>query len=472
MTQELQLFGLGLQGKSPKVTANKLENCYYEFQAERDRTRIAIYGTPGLELFIDRGDTPWRGLRPFPGNSLLYGVHRGTFYEINNAGVVTSRGTMNTTSGRVDLSDNGTEIAIVDGADGWIYDTGTNAFTQITDGDFPASPNTVDFESGRFLFDNNNTGKFYGSALLDGFTYSALDFATAESQPDNLVRVVNNNGDVILFGDATTEHFGNTGGSGFPYARIGGTVGEYGLAARWSVAKYLGTYAFLAKNREGQVTPAILVGYQYQTISNPELDYLINNYSTVGDASGYSYMLGGHPMYQLNFPTEGKSWLYDSTTSYWSELTSSGGRHRGEISVDYLNNTIISDYSDGKLYKLKQDVYSENGTNIIRKIKGKHIFDAHKKIRIPRLEITGETGVGLVNGQGSDPQLMLQLSKDGGHSLGTEQWRSWGKIGQYDRRAVFGQLGAGRDIVVQLTYAEPTKFVLTGAVWEHIGGLS
>lgn len=197
--KDLPLFGLGLQGKSPNVTAQLLENCYYELQGDADKTSLAIYGTPGIELFVDKGETPWRGLRSFPGNSLLYGVHRGTFYSIDNAGVITSKGMINTTSGRVDLTDNGTEITIVDGTDGWVFNTGTDAFTEITDGDFPTA-NTCDFESGRVLTDNNDTGQFHGSALYDSFTWGALDFATAESQPDNLVRVVNNNSNVVLFG--------------------------------------------------------------------------------------------------------------------------------------------------------------------------------------------------------------------------------------------------------------------------------
>ena len=469
--KNLPLFGLGLEGKSPSVTAQLAENCYYERQADQEKTSLAIYGTPGLELFVDQGATPWRGLWSFPKNSTLYGVHRGTFYAIDNAGTVTSKGTLETTSGRVDMTDNGTEIVIVDGAKGWAFNTGTDAFTDIraSDADFPIA-NTCDFESGRILVDKNDTGQFHGSALYDALTWAALDFATAESQPDNLIRVVNNNANVVLFGDFTTEFWGNTGTAGYPYARI--FAGEYGLAARWSAAKFLGTYAFLARNREGQVTPAILNGYQYQTISNPELDHIINGYASVSNATGFSYMLGGHPMYQLNFPTPATSWLYDATTKYWSKLSSSGGRHRAEISADFINETVVSDYTNGKLYKIKANTYTENGTAITRRLRGRHIFDARNKIRIPRLEILGETGAGLVTGQGSDPQLMLRLSKDGGQSFGTEKWASFGKVGEYGQRAIFGNNGAGRDIVAELVYTEPTKFVLTGASWEPVGGLS
>lgn len=177
-------------------------------------------------------------------------------------------------------------------------------------------------------------------------------------------------------------------------------------------------------------------------------------------------------MFQLNFPSAGKSWLYDATTQYWSPLSSEGGRHRADIAADFLNQTIVADYENGKLYKLKGDVYTENGMMITRRLRGRHIFDAHKKVRIPRLEILGETGVGLVSGQGSDPQLVMRLSKDGGHSYGTEKWASFGKVGEYGRRAIFGNNGAGRDIIVELVYTEPTKFVLTGATWEPIMGLS
>ena len=61
MIEEIPLFGIGFQGRSPNVTANRLVNAYYEFSKEKDRTRVAVYGTPGLTLFGDRGETPWRG---------------------------------------------------------------------------------------------------------------------------------------------------------------------------------------------------------------------------------------------------------------------------------------------------------------------------------------------------------------------------------------------------------------------------
>lgn len=468
MRIETPLFGLGLQSKSPNVTSNTLINAYFEFQKEKDRTRVVIYGTPGLSLFIDNGDTPWRGLHAFPANSLLYGIHRSNFYDINNAGVITLRGTIGTSSGRVDMEDDGTIITVVDGSEIYTYDTsdpGTD-IAAVTDGDRPTSPNTCMFQGQRILTDENNTGQVKGAALTDPTDWAALDFFTAESNPDNVVRVINYRGTVVPFGDYTTEFWSNVGGSGFPYARIIGADIEYGLAARWSIGRFAGTFAFLATNREGQVIVAVLNGYNTPTrISNFELENTINGFTSLSDASGYGYMLGGHPMYQLNFPTEGKSWLYDGSTQYWSELRyGSDERHRAEFGVDYLNQTIVADYDNGKIYKLEADTYTDNGVAIHTILRGRHIYKDKKKVRFTRLELGLESGVGLVSGQGVDPVAGLRISKDAGHTYGTQTFATMGKIGEYKDRCIWRNLGSGRDMVPEITITEPVKKVITECV--------
>jgi hypothetical protein len=475
MRIEAPLFGLGLQGKSPDVTANKLINAYYEFQTEEDGTKVAIYGTPGLTLKLDKGDTPWRGLHSFPGNSMLYGVHRGTFYSIDNAWSVTARGTIGTTSGRVDICDDGTRISVVDGSEIYVYDTSTPAtpIAAVADADRPTSPNTCIVQAGRVLTDEDSTGQFKGSDAYAPTSWDPLNFATAESNPDNLIRIVNYRGIVVLFGAYTTEFWQNVGGAGYPYARIMGADMEHGLAARWSVSKFNGTYAFLAQNREGQVIVGMLNGYQPTRISNFELEHIINGYSNVADATGYGYMLGGHPMYQLNFPSEGKSWLYDASTQYWSELTYAGtGRHRAEFGVDFLNQTIVADYSNGKLYKLDTNALDDNGQNIVMVLRGRHIRKDKKNVRISRLELGIEPGVGLVTGQGSDPVAGLRLSKDGGHSYGTQTFSKMGKMGDYTARCAWRRLGIGRDIVPEITITDPVKRVITDSVLIMDDGMS
>src|SRR3990172_10942693 len=116
----IPLFGTNVQGKSSTSTSQKHLNLYAEIVSEGEKSRLVFYGTPGLLLRAGAslGDTPIRGWIAV--GSLYYLVHRGTFYEVNNAGTKTNRGTVSTTTGRVDMAYEGTVI---------VMNTRTNMYT-------------------------------------------------------------------------------------------------------------------------------------------------------------------------------------------------------------------------------------------------------------------------------------------------------------------------------------------------------
>lgn len=457
--EPIQLFGLGIQSKSPNVTAQKRINFYLETSPDADGTRVTAYGTPGLTLFADRGDDPVRGLHPF--GEYIYIVHRGSFWQITSAGVATNKGTVDTVQGKVSMADNGTQIMIATGTSGYIYNTVTDTFVQISDSDYPGG-DTVTFLDGYFIVNKPSSGQFWISGSYTGLTWDALDFATAESNPDNLIRVFSNNSQLVLFGDISTEFWSNTGALDFPYSRI--TSIEWGLAARWSVAEFENGLIYLAKNRMGQVQVVRLDGYTATIVDTPDLSYLINNYSTVADASGFSYMHNTHPFYQINFPAAGESWLYDGKSDCWSQLKSFDiTRHRAELGVTFNNGTVVSDYSSGLMYSIDGDVYTDNGAAIIGELVGKHIVKGLEPFSIGEMQVDMETGVGLATGQGADPQIMLQVSRDGGHNFGREKWRSFGKVGEFLARARWLRLGQAYDFTFRLRISDPVKRVILGA---------
>ena len=457
----IPLFGTNVQGKSSTSTSQSRINIYAEVQSEAEKAPVIFYGTPGLSLRAGAslGDTPIRGWIAV--GSLYYLVHRGTFYEVNNAGIKTSRGTISTTSGRVDMAYDGAVILLTTGTNMYTYTVASTTFAVVADADAPQTAKTCAWLDGQFIADDGADDEFFISA--DGTTWDPLDVATAESAPDGLVRVFTDNGEVVLAGETTTEYRGNTGAQDEPFQTIKGATQEFGLAARWSLSKFNSGLAGLMKNKNGQVQVMFIQGYAPRTISSPEIDSIINGYDSVSDATAFSYMLGGHPMYQINFPTPLKSWLYDATTNMWSSLEYglSGERHRGELQLDFLNKTLIADYSNGNIYELDPDVYTDNGTAIVREVTGRHFFSDNRRIIVDELFCDFETGVGLVSGQGSDPQAMLKVSKDNGHTWGNESWATMGKIGKYLTRVVWRRLGLGRDFVFKIRVTDPVKFVLT-----------
>ncbi len=457
------LFGVSQQGKSATVTSQRHLNLYAEIIQDAEKARVVFYGTPGLVLFTSFGDTPVRGGIAI--GDLIYYVHRGVFYEVNNAGIKTNRGTLGTTSGRVRMTYNGTQIAFVDGTSYYVYTISTTTLAVVTV-NLIGVPIDVTFQDGYGILGYAD-GRFQITSAYAFQTLDALDFATAESNPDGIARVIADHGEVVIAGTETVEFWGNSGGQDFPYSNQRGSTLEFGLAAPSSLVKYNDSLAGLFKNRMGQVQIMMMAGHALKKISSQELDYLINKFTSVSDATAYSYMLGGHPMYQINFPSEGKSWLFDASTELWSPLESglSGGRHRGEIHVDYLNKPRITDYTTGDVYTLDADTYTDNGTAIPREIITRHFGNNMERLAVSKLQVDFETGVGLITGQGSDPQVMMSYSEDNGHTWSNEDWVSLGEIGQHYARAFWTRLGLAYDWVFKIRITDPVKVVITaGAI--------
>lgn len=456
----IPLFGIGTFGKSRTVTSQERTNLYVEIADEPEVSIISLYPTPGLVLQLDFGDTPIRGM--YSVGTFRYAVHRNNFYKIANDNTFTNVGTLLTSSGRVDISDNGLQIMVVDGANGYIWDLVALTFTRIVDVDFPGA-DTVTFLNSYFIVNKPNTGQFYISAPYNGLSWAALDFATAESNPDNLVRVQANNGQLWLYGDKTTEPWGDSGALDFPFARIGAAAIEWGLAARWSLAKFMDAIIFLRRNRLGAVQVCVMDNGVAVPVSTPNLDFIFSNYAAVSDASGFAYMVSGHPFYQINFPTAGKSWLFDGMTKAWSEVRTDGTRHRAEIQYNHQDYSFVSDFENGKMYRISTAVYDDNGTPITREFISRHQINSGNWFSFDEVWLEMEAGVGLVSGQGSDPTIMLQISKDGGKTYGNEIWVKFGKIGENRQRAVWRRLGRSRDWVFKFRITDPVKTVFVAA---------
>jgi hypothetical protein len=100
----------------------------------------------------------------------------------------------------------------------------------------------------------------------------------------------------------------------------------------------------------------------------------------------------------------------------------------------------------------------------------KHIWQDDKYLTIPQIQVDIESGVGLTMGQGSNPQIMLEVSKDGGQTFTAVAWASMGAIGAYTQRVIWRRLGRARDWVLKLRVTDPVKRIITGASAEIVGG--
>jgi len=463
----IPFVGPAYEVKSKKLNAQRCINLYLETGGYEGKSNIALFGTPGLELFATLGGSAIRGEHHVPSRN-LFAVSGDTFYEIDRGGTVTERGTLNSSSSRISMDDNGTQIMIVDGEDGYIYNLDTEVFVEITDSDFPGA-DTVVFIDGYFAVNKPDTGRWYISALLNGLNWTATDFITAESSPDGLVALRNLQGTIHAFGRYTTEIYYNSGAS-FPFDRISGGVMKWGLEARFSLAEAVDTAFWLGRNKTGGHVILKKEGYGALRVSTHAVEDAMNKMTTTSDAFAYCYTSRGHTFYVITFPAGNQTWVFDITTGAWHERQSyrEGGaiRHRANAYYYFNDEHIVGDFESGKLYKMRDDIYDDDGDPIERIRRTQRVSDRENNIAYSSLQVDMQTGVGLTTGQGSDPQAMLRWSDDGGHSWTPEKWRSIGKKGEYNHRAIWKRLGYGRDRIWELKITDPIEVVMLGAVAE------
>jgi hypothetical protein len=460
------LFGLGQTGKSKHVTAEKRINCYGEVITQPDRTQFAIYQTPGLTLAATVPAGPSRGAWVIlADNAALYSVHGSGLWRIYPNGVQTQIGTLSTSSGRVFFADNGTaghQLLLVDGVYGYVFNTLTSAFTQLAS-PFPPAPVSCTYQDTFFIVTTLGSTKFWVSGSYDGTSWNAADFAATQSGSGSLQGCIAHNSILHLFAEHYTEFWSLTGGADFPYSRVQGVALNSGCYLA-TLAEVGETLMGLFNTPGGDVFVGQLTGFTIQKMSSFEMDSILRTYITRSDAIGFSYSLSGHPVYQITFPSAGKSWLLDSSNGLWTELQDvNGARHWGQYYARWQNNEYVTDYRNGNIYLIDPANYTDNGSAPGMEIVSRHLWSDFEYIVVNEVVLFAETGVGLVSGQGSDPRIMLQISKDQGKTWGVEQWASMGKMGATgDFRVRWLRQGVGRDWTFKLRITDPVKRVITG----------
>jgi hypothetical protein len=462
--KQIQLFGSGVSSKSLIVTDQRRVNCYYEKRDDGEKGKIAVFGTPNYNLFANLPSIV-RGWWVFKNN--IVAVAGSGAYTISALGVVTSIGTLQTSAGLVSMVDNGVLLFIVDGTKCYGWD-GTTFTSPITDANIPNGATTVAYNDTFFICETPSVNGQYAvspSFYTVGTAWNALAIGNASSNPDPLLAVDTDHGFLIPWGSSSIEFHQDVGTSPLPYTPIVSATQQVGLAAKFSRAKFDNTMAFLGTNLQGGYSVYKLFGFQPFVISSRDIDAYLVNFSTVSDATAISYMWDGHAFYLLTFPSAGRSFLYDGTTNVWSEQQSGTGligRYVGNLAIVFNGQVYISDYSNGNIYQLSDQVFTDNGNACMRLIQTRHIHDGGNMMAIDEVFLDLETGVGLQSGQGSNPQIMVSVSKDGGRTFGNERLMSIGMVGQYKGpRATLRRFGAARDFVFRFRMTDPVKFAVT-----------
>ena len=467
------ILGASYVARSINAADNRMVNMFPEMTPDNGQTAAFLNRAPGLEFLQTVGTGPIRALWAHQTNgSDFYVVSGGEVYKLNSmTGAPTLLGTVSGT-GPVSIADNGTQIFFACNPDGFIYNEVTNVFAQITDPDFPGAV-TVGYLDGYFVFNEPNSQRIWVTSLLDGLSVDPLDFASAEGSPDGLVGLIVDHREAWLFGTDSVEVWYDAGLPDFPLTRIQGAFNEIGCVAAFSIAKLDNGLFWLGTDARGQGIVYRANGYTGQRISTHAIEYAIAQYGNISDAIAYTYQQEGHAFYVLTFPSGDATWVYDVSTQAWHERAGWDNgvfvRHRSNCQCNFGGNIIVGDYENGNIYKLSLDVYADNG-GVQKWLRSWRALPSGqnnlKRTAHHSLQLNCESGVGLNDGQGSDPQAMLRWSDDGGHTWSSEHWATMGKIGAYYQRVFWRRLGMTlklRDRVYEVSGTDPVKIAVMGA---------
>jgi hypothetical protein len=323
------------------------------------------------------------------------------------------------------------------------------------------------------VYNEPDSQKIWITQLLDGTSVDPLDFASAEGSPDGVVAVNSIHRELWVFGTDTTEVWYDSGATDFPLIPIQGAFNETGCIAPYSVAKLDNSLFWLGNDPRGFGVIYRSNGYAAQRVSTHAIEYAIQGYTDISDAVAYTYQQEGHAFYVISFPTGNATWVYDVATGAWHErayLTNGEfTRHRSNCQCNFQSTTLVGDYQNGNIYKFDLDVYADNGATQKWLRSWRALPSGQNNLKRTAqhsLQLESESGVGLVVGQGNDPQAMLRWSDDGGHTWSNEHWKSMGAIGQYGYRTIWRRLGMTqklRDRVYEVSGTDPVKIAIMGA---------
>jgi hypothetical protein len=464
------ILGSAYVARSVNAADNRMVNLFPEIIPEGGKEPGFLNRAPGLRLVTTVGTGPIRGLWAFGGN--MYVVSGSQLYKVNAGYGATLLGTVAGTTDPVSMADNGTQLFVAANGPGYIYNASTNVFQQITDPDYPGAV-TVAYLDEYFVFNEPNSQQLWVTALLEGTSVDPLDFASATGLPDDIVGIIADHREIWTFGTNSIEVWYNSSDPDFPFSRIQGAFNELGCASAYSIAKIDNGLFWLGRDARGQGMVYRANGYTGQRISTHAVEWQIQQYADISDAIGYTYQQDGHSFYVLIFPSAGKTWVYDVATQAWHERAGFDNgnfvRHRSNCQVFFNNEVLVGDYENGKIYAFDLDVYADDGQpqKWLRSWRALQTGQNNlKRTAHHSLQLDLETGVGLVTGQGSDPEVMLRWSDDGGHTWSNEHWVKIGKIGEYGRRAIWRRLGMTqklRDRVYEVSATDPVKTAIMGA---------
>lgn len=363
---------------------------------------------------------PVRGMVSHKG--VIYFAAGGSVFSVNAAGTTTFIDSIGGAADEyVPMVSTATQMALIAGGEYYSGAGNPGSLVVSTTGEV-STPRDLAYEGG-YIFvigDNASRGDVIAASGLNNFaSFTALHFATGESDSDDAVAIKAVNGQVWVLGERTIEAWYLDGTDGFPMSPNRSAFMNVGVKLRESVV--------MIENQAYWISPENHVyrsaGGQPQRISDPLTEEALSG----ADVSTCFAMTDrGHQFYVIG-RTDGPALAFNVRTGLWSEFTS-GGENDAFIATHSasLNGVEYFGTSSNAIANLNRNTFTDDGRTVRREIVTPKLATDGEFFPVDSIRLhmaSGDTDIG------RNPVVNMQSSRDGVNWTDARP-RKLGRIGE------------------------------------------
>lgn len=436
----LQLGTQSGESYSAAVSAERLVNGYLE-AAPSGKAPTPIYGAPGYTLFAEVGEV--RG--QVQAADRLFVVNADSLVEVFADG--TFEALADIPEGVVDMASDGTNVVMVVGGVIYVWD----GFDLILPDAEPAS--SVEYINGFYVFTEEDKEQFFISPQANpGGEFDALDFDSADTSPDKLVRTLKVGRDLLLFGRRSVEFWFYSGDAVFPITRYQDTPLEVGLIGVQAATGTNETVFWLASDK----TVRRLDGRTGTRISTFAVEKEIESWADASLTVVTDHVWQGHLFVVFRNPDG--CVVYDQASNRWHERKSYGSETWNVSTYSYCFGKHL--FGGAQLYELGG--FDEDGAVLPFEMITPWIDNQGERFSINEVEVRIEAGVGSLT---LNPRISLSRTEDG-ETFSDPLVRVFGKAGERFRLVKWSSQGMSRGCAFKLSITDPVKRALYSAYVE------
>lgn len=339
----------------------RLVNCYIE---TNEQGEIEIYRRPGMLTFETHAATTGSGA--FHWSDAVYSIFSSTMYR-NGVSVATG---LNTTNGKYNFS------SILGAIPKMVLGNGAKAYAYWVAGGLTGDLNSIDADYPAttvkgFAYLNGATYVMQPQAVIWGSAinsvsvagdWTALNFISAQADPDNGIAIDKQLVYVIAMNQWTTEVFFDAGNAtGSPLGPVQGSIVSYGCASADSRQSIDDVLFWLCRNKTNSLQIAKMTQLGLEIISTKSIDRLLVG-ADLTQIMSWQIKFDGHSFYVITLISLNLTLAYDNVEGLWCQWTDTNGNYLPIIASTYdaTGRNILQHATAGSLLYMDSDYYTDD----------------------------------------------------------------------------------------------------------------